>query len=212
MATGVQATQSNEYKILSEMVGVKDPILFSTLPSLDSPFESETVLGNQIQCDIESMDTSPPHNHEAHTGPGSNIPVISQSQPGHEPDSDEDKPAHDLSPPTTSDEEIDYNSVVNHYNAVVDKTDDYLSTELKSILDHRYINGVLELKLEYTTGKVSWYSLDLAKRENPYVTTSYIISNRGCVPFFFEKSEACLLYSFLSITIAPLKLKLYLGA
>ena len=66
---------------------------------------------------------------------------------------------------------------MNHCDAVFDETDDYLSAELKSILDHRYINGVLELKLEYTTGEVSWHSLDLAKREDPYVTASYIISN-----------------------------------
>ena len=70
MAAGGQATQSNEYKLLSEIVSVEDPILVSTPPSLDSPFESEAVLGNQIQYDIESMDTPPPHNHEAHTGSG----------------------------------------------------------------------------------------------------------------------------------------------
>ena len=119
----------------------------------------------------------PPRNPKAHTGPGSNILVISQSQPDHELDSDEDESVNDVSPPTTCDEEIDYNSVVNHYNAVFDKADDYLSTELKSILDHRYINGVLELNLEYTTGEISWHSLGLAKREDPYVTASYIISN-----------------------------------
>ena len=70
MAAGGQATQPNEYKLLSEIVSVEDPILVSTPPSLDSPFESEAVLGNQIQYDIESMDTPPPHNHEAHTGSG----------------------------------------------------------------------------------------------------------------------------------------------
>ena len=70
------------------------------------------------------MDTPAPHNHEAHIGPGSNIPVISQSQPDHELDSDEDESVNDVSSPTTGDEDIDYNSVVNHCNAVFDKADD----------------------------------------------------------------------------------------
>lgn len=123
------------------------------------------------------MDTPTIHNLKSHTVSGSNIPVISQSQP--DPDSvlDEDESVNDVSSPTTGDDEIYYNLVVNYCNAVFDKTDDRLFAELKYIFDHRYINGILELKLEYTTGEVSWHSLDLAKREDLYVTVSYIISN-----------------------------------
>ena len=83
-----------------------------------------------------------PHNSNVHTGPGSNISVISQSQPDHELNSDEDKYANDISPPTIGDEEIDNNSVVNYCNAVFDKTDDYLSAELKSILDFNFAKPI----------------------------------------------------------------------
>ena len=55
MDTGSHAIQSNEHKLLSERISVEDLILISTTPSLDSHFESEAVLGNLIQCDIESM-------------------------------------------------------------------------------------------------------------------------------------------------------------
>ena len=72
---------------------------------------------------------------------------------------------------------IDHNSVVNHYNAVFDKEDDYLSVRLKYIIDHRYINSILELMIRYTTGGVSGHCLDLAKREDPFATISCIIFN-----------------------------------
>ena len=64
---------------------------------------------------------TPPHNPNAHTGPGSNIPVISQSQPNHELDSDENESINDVSSPTTGDEEIDHNPAVTHCNAVLDR-------------------------------------------------------------------------------------------
>ena len=65
---------------------------------------------------------------------------------------------------------IEHNSVVNHCNEVFDRKDDYLSSELKYILSHGYINGILELTLEYTKGWVSWHFLDLAECKESYTT------------------------------------------
>ena len=33
--------------------------------------------------------------------------------------------------------------------------DDYLTAELNSVTDHRYLTGVLELQVEYSDGEIS---------------------------------------------------------
>ena len=42
-----------------------------------------------------------------------------------------------------------------HLNTVFDDTDDFLSCELTSMLNHRYFTGALEFKLEYDNGDIS---------------------------------------------------------
>ena len=55
-----------------------------------------------------------------------------------------------------------------------DDTDDFFSFELKSILNHRYLAGVLEFKLEYDHGELSWHPLDLVKDKDPHACARYI--------------------------------------
>ena len=42
-----------------------------------------------------------------------------------------------------------FDKVANQLNNVFDDTDDYLSAELKAIIDHKSSNDVLEFKVEY---------------------------------------------------------------
>ena len=103
----------------------------------------------------ESMGTPTPHYHKAYTGPGSKISVISQFQSDPILILDNEAYDNDVSPPIIGEEEINYNLAVIHYNKIFNKKYEYLSSELNSMLDHRHINGILELKLEYTIGGVS---------------------------------------------------------
>ena len=58
-----------------------------------------------------------------------------------------------------------------------DQGDDYLAAELKSITDHRYLSGVLELQVEYTDGELSFHPIDMVKNEDPHAVANYIINN-----------------------------------
>ena len=58
-----------------------------------------------------------------------------------------------------------------------DDNEDFLSAELKSITDHRYIAGILEFNLEYTNGDTLWHPIALVKDKNPHATANYVVSN-----------------------------------
>ena len=70
-----------------------------------------------------------------------------------------------------------FNIIAKQLNNVFDNTDDYLSAELKAIIDHRFSNSILEFQVKYINGDVEWHHSDLVKDEYPYVTTNYIIDN-----------------------------------
>ena len=73
-------------------------------------------MGNQIHT-TESRYTPNPTTRRHTLDLGFNIPVISQSHPVSMLDSDEDEYVNNVSPPTTGEEEINHNLVVNHYSA-----------------------------------------------------------------------------------------------
>ena len=58
-------------------------------------------------------------------------------------------------------------------NDQFDRGQDDLSAKLVDIVAHRYISGILDLQIKYTTGGYSWHPLDLIKDENPQVVTKY---------------------------------------
>ena len=62
-------------------------------------------------------------------------------------------------------------------NSVFDDTDNYLSSELKAIIDHRSSNGDLEFKVENTSGDKQRHPIELINDEDPHDTANYIITN-----------------------------------
>ena len=104
-----------------------------------------------------------------------------------------------------------HRTINNHLNSVFDDTDDFLSCELKSILNHRYLTRVLEFKLEYDNGEISWYPLDLVKDEDPHVCAIYIVCN-DLSPIYngVHRYCACAFLRSLKITMCLLKHIAYL--
>ena len=73
--------------------------------------------------------------------------------------------------------EPQFYEIIKQLNNLFDDTGDYLSTELKAIIDHRSSNGVLKFKVYYTNGDEQWHHIDLIKDEDPHTTANYIIIN-----------------------------------
>ena len=55
-------------------------------------------------------------------------------------------------------------------NNIFDDTGDYLSTKLKFIINHIFLNGVLEFQVDYKP-------IELIKDDDPHATANYIITN-----------------------------------
>ena len=70
-----------------------------------------------------------------------------------------------------------FNKIVKQLNNVFDDTDEYLSAELKFIINHRSSNSVLEFQVEYTHGDKQHHPIDLIKDNDPHATANYIIKN-----------------------------------
>ena len=67
-------------------------------------------------------------------------------------------------------DKLEHGKIAAQVNTVFDETYDYLSAQIKAITDHRYIAGIIELKVEYTDGGTSWYPISLVKDEKPHAT------------------------------------------
>ena len=78
---------------------------------------------------------------------------------------------------TTSIKGSEQDDVATHVNTVFGQGEDYLAAELHSITDHRYLTGILELRVEYSNGDQSWHPIDLVKDEDPHAVANYILSN-----------------------------------
>ena len=53
---------------------------------------------------------------------------------------------------------------------------DVLSAELHSIVDHRYLSGIIDLHVKYTDRDLSWHPMDLNKDENAQAVAVYVLS------------------------------------
>ena len=71
----------------------------------------------------------------------------------------------------------DIDDIVSQINNQLDETDDVLSAELLSIVDHRYLSGIIELQVKYINGDFSWHPMDLIKDEDPQAVAVYVLSN-----------------------------------
>ena len=107
----------------------------------------------------------------------SSVLVISQSMPTVEdvlPGDDDSVDNYTIVVDPTDDS---HDPIITNVNTVFDDGDYYLAAETVSILDHHYMGGILEFKVEYSNGDISWYPLELVKGENPQATAQYILGN-----------------------------------
>ena len=90
---------------------------------------------------------------------GRNYPLIfSQTQMGiNDSYADSDDEERSI---TESSKGPQFVEISKQLNNVFDDTNKYLSVELKAIITHRYSTSVLEFKVEYTNGNVTWYRID----------------------------------------------------
>ena len=55
----------------------------------------------------------------------------------------------------------EHDEVAAQLNQVLDESDDYLSAEIESFLNQRYVDDILEIHTEYSSGDNQYYPLDL---------------------------------------------------
>ena len=104
------------------------------------------------------------------------------------------------------DEGTDLDAMLAHINAQLDETDDVLSAELKAIIDHIYLSGIIELQVKYTNGDLSWNPIDLIKDEDPHCVAVYVLNNDlGKVSNGIHRRWACILLRTLKRTIRRIK-------
>ena len=62
-------------------------------------------------------------------------------------------------------------------NDVFDPDNQCNREDLDSILEHRFLAGVLELKVSYTTGSIEWHPIKLVKDVDAQAVANYILTN-----------------------------------
>ena len=79
--------------------------------------------------------------------------MVSQTQDNNEAYSlsEEDPDLHEI----IQDRGKYFDNIATHVNTRFDVKYGVLTSELKSIVDHRFLSGILELQVEYTNGDVS---------------------------------------------------------
>ena len=109
------------------------------------------------------------------TSPQSNpIPLVSQTQPEVEDVDSDDEDSDPLSG-RSSDKEA--TSIAADVNGIFDPDDDFAEEELDFILDHRFLSGILELQVQYSTGEIEWHPLDLVKHADAQAVAHYVLTN-----------------------------------
>jgi hypothetical protein len=119
----------------------------------------------------------PKGNLHDHIDNDTSFPIVSQTQSEYGADSLCDPSDEEDNPITASIKGSEKDDIATHVNTVFDQGDDYLAAELHSITNHRCLSGVLEFKVEYSNGDLSWHPIDLVKDEDPHAVANYIIKN-----------------------------------
>jgi len=133
-------------------------------PILEEP-EDEIMAAVETADLFTTSDTPPPSNP---------VPLVSQTQPEVEDVDSDDEDSDPLSG-RSSDKEA--TSIATDVNIVFDPDDDFAEEELDSILDHRFLSGILELQVQYSTGDIEWHPLDLVKHADPQAVAQYVLTN-----------------------------------
>ena len=158
--TKIPTIQEEEAKSHNNSLDIIKPITtqFSDIPNSTEPVS------------LQTTDESLPHTN------GNNLPsIVSQTQTGinnsYVDSNDEESPI------TMSSDGPQFDEIVKQLSSVFNDTNDYLSVELKSIIDHRSSNGVLEFKVEYINGDKKCHHIDVIKDKDPYATANYIMTH-----------------------------------
>jgi len=101
--------------------------------------------------------------------------MVSQTQPEVEDvDSDDED---DSDPIASRYSTADFDSMASNVNNVFDPDNQCNREELDYIIEHRFLAGVLELKVSYTTGSIKWHPIKLVKDVDAQAVANYILIN-----------------------------------
>ena len=124
---------------------------------------------------VDPLITTPDHPPEDTCYLLPHVPMVSQTQDNNEDYSlsEEDPDLHEI----IQDRGKYFDNIATHVNTCFDIKYGALTAELESIVDHRFLSGILELQVEYTNGDVSWPPMDLIKDEDLYAAANYMLRN-----------------------------------
>ena len=71
----------------------------------------------------------------------------------------------------------EHDEVAAQLNTVFDESDDYLSAEIVSLLNHRYTAGILKFQTEYSNGENLGNPINLIKDEEPHDVANYVLNH-----------------------------------
>ena len=114
----------------------------------DCPITEEDTAIGVDQNNLPSVPTS-----DDSISPSPHVLIVSQTQQDDEnyPPSDDNNRLNGL----IMDEGTNLDAMSVHINTQLDKMDDVLSAELETIMDHRYLSGIIEIQVRYTNGYLS---------------------------------------------------------
>ena len=106
-----------------------------------------------------------------------NLPIISQSD-SEEDDFDSEEPVVSDDPHRAHSSQFDpsdenvVHEIENHFTR--SEGDDEF--ELDSIVNNRYLSGILELEVLYSTGDSEWHPISLVQDEDPHAVANYVMN------------------------------------
>jgi len=99
------------------------------------------------------------------------IPMVSQTRPEVEDvDSDDDEE----DPGSVRYMEADFDEIAKDANNTFDPSSEDME-EVEAIVDHRFVAGILELSVRYSTDELTWHPLELVKDIDPHTVAHYVI-------------------------------------
>ena len=117
----------------------------------------------------------PPSKQQRTSLPSPDVPMVSQDSDINSNEELEKPP----SPQNRFNETLDDHAA--RLNYVFDEDDAEPTRDLESVLDHCYVNGVIELCCKYSTGDTihdkEWHPLSMVQDEDPYTVAKYILEN-----------------------------------
>jgi len=129
-----------------------------------------------VSANTTTLPTSAPHVPNEPS-----VPQVSQTQVEVEDVDSDDEDEH----PASQDDRTfaQFNNpfdcadeIINDMSNHISRDDDEYN-ELRSIVDHHFVDGVSELQIEYDSGETEWHPLFLVKDEDPKATAAFILQS-----------------------------------